>query len=164
MQTNRCGNYVLEIELLPAPGTHVLLRVPVRRCLLSEHLFSHLVKTEQGRDVVRKLILASSDIQSARSVSVGGNPEEQPDGNRDSNHDGIDLVDLSLLRAALGPDLEPIHHTQCMVARCNQSCTPGYRRLLEQFGDPVSLAENGIGCPDATIQFEEFEESGVREY
>lgn len=160
MQTKRCGNYVLEIELLSVPGTGTLLRVPVRRCLLSEHLFTLLMMTERGRDLVRKLVLSTSAIPAEqgnvefegvwRNSVSGANPKG--DGAKDPGEPSPPL-----LRSALGPDLEPIHHSQCVVSRCTMSCTPGYRRLLDQYAD-VEVTEEVIpGCSEVVMPVAEYD-------
>ena len=129
MQSNRCGNYVLETELLVVSGAPVVMQVPIRRCLLAERMLIQIVQTEPGREVAAKLTLALTNASGATILTNAG-ASESP-----------------LLRAALGPDLEPIHHTECQASRCLHSCTPGYFAMLQQFGLP-SASEEEIqrGC------------------
>lgn len=65
-------------------------------------------------------------------------------------------VEHLVLRAALGPDLEPIHHADCLVSRCLQSCTPEYKNMLLQYGPPATVEERrDMGCLDTRPVTEE---------
>lgn len=127
MQTNRCGHFSLETEIIPVLHTAVVLRVPIRRCALSEHMVAVISQTEEGREVTRKLTIAPA--RSEGGVVAADETAE------------------SRIRVAFGPDLEAIHAAECTVERCQVSCTPGYRLLLQQFGHPDEAErETGEGC------------------
>lgn len=134
MQSNRCRHYQLETEFIPVPGAPVMLSIPVRRCHLAEHMIERLATSGQGTDIARKLMFPSA-------------PASEPD--RD-NHTNA-LPENFLIRAAFGPDLEPIHHEDCIVQRCLGSCTPGYVALLEQFGIAIDANHaTGRGCQETS--------------
>ena len=133
MQSNRCRHYQLETEFIPVPGAPVMLSIPVRRCHLAEHMIERLAASEQGADIARKLVFPSA------------RPSEPP-----TNSPIHVLPEKYLIRAAFGPDLEPIHHEDCIVQRCVGSCTPGYVSLLEQFGMVIDADHAvGKGCYEA---------------
>lgn len=142
MQSDRCRHYQLETELIAVPGAPVLLRIPVRRCHLAEHMIARLTASEHGEEIAGKLMFplpapaeASLPIRSDREA--GERPESD--------------VEAVLIRAVFGPDLEPIHHADCLVQRCVSSCTPAYTTLLEQFGLTVDVNHaTGRGCQEAT--------------
>ena len=134
MQSNRCRHYQLETELIAVPGAPVMLRIPVRRCHLAEHMLERLATTEQGAEIGRKLMFPTPSV-SPHSMN---NPDDVP-----SN--GL------LIRAVFGPDLEPIHHDDCLAERCLASCTPSYVFLMEQFGTGMDARHAaGKGCQEAT--------------
>lgn len=127
MQSNRCRHYQLETEFIPVPGAPVMLSIPVRRCHLAEHMIERLATSDNGRDIARKLMFPSAPT-----------PEFPVDGNNAA------LPESLLIRAAFGPDLEPIHHEDCIVQRCMGSCTPGYIALLDQFEIEID-ADHAVG-------------------
>ena len=133
MQNTRCGHYLPETEMLVVSGSPVVMRVPVRRCLLSEHMIAQIIQTERGREVARKLTLALTHL-----------PEPAP---ADEAQTGSEPLRI---RAALGPDLEPIHQSECLASRCLQSCTISYKSMLEQFGLTTQADELSTGCLEAT--------------
>ena len=140
MQSSRCGHFLLETEVLVVPGVPLVIRIPVRRCLLSERMIAQMAQNESGLAVARKLSLASSTLPTTpeRSQEAQGNSLTQP------------------IRAALGPDLEPIHGAECLEARCLQSCTPGYYALLAQFGVTPAAGDNpGKGCLEPSVSADE---------
>ncbi len=112
MAGTHCNHFSLEVEELKLPHSYVLLRVPIRRCALAEHMVHLLAQSQQGRTVARKLTLAASRAA----------------------FEGEGLAGEETLRVAFGPDLEAIHAQECTVSRCQQSCTPSYRLLLLEFG------------------------------
>jgi hypothetical protein len=123
MHTNGCGHFSTEVEQIALPHTPVVLRVPVRRCALAERMIALLSKTDEGRMVGGKIQLMGSDV--------------------DSGGDGLP----SRIRAAFGPDLEAINRTECTAARCQESCTPGFRQMVSHFGYlNVAEQETGDGC------------------
>jgi hypothetical protein len=127
MQTNRCGHFSLETEILPVLHTAVVLRVPIRRCALAEQMIAVISQNEEGWAVARKLTIATSNLE---------------------NSDSEDAAPPKL-RVAFGPDLEAIHSAECTVERCQQSCTPGYRLMLRQFGQfEEAERETGEGCQE----------------
>ena len=127
MQSNRCRHYQLETEYIPVPGAPVMLSIPVRRCHLAEHMIERLAMSGQGTDIARKLMFPSAPTLEAPA-----------DGSNAA------LPENLLIRAAFGPDLEPIHHEDCIVQRCMGSCTPGYVALLDQFGIEID-ADHAVG-------------------
>ena len=140
MQINRCGHFRVEAQSLSVSEAGITLRVPVRRCLLAERMIRHLATSEEGREIARKLSIASA---SGHLSPVPASSEISP------------LDDA--VRAAFGPDLEAIHALECTVERCQESCTPGYQSFLRHFGF-VALAEEetGVGCqPVALSEAEE---------
>jgi hypothetical protein len=125
MQTNCCGHHSTEIELLSVPHTAVVLRVPVRRCALAERMIAILSRTDDGREIAGKI-----------QIGVSGSTDDQ------FNNDAAATV-----RAAFGPDLEPISRADCTTNRCRESCTPGYRQMLQHFGYTDEAGEEtGEGC------------------
>lgn len=126
MQTLRCGHFQLEVEQILVPGAPVVLRVPVRRCLLAEHMIGLIGRTDQGTKIARQLRIQSS--------------AEAPEAAAEE-----------AVRAAFGPDLEAIHPLDCTVQRCRESCSPGFKIMASQFGfDAEAQAETGAGCLDPT--------------
>ena len=125
MQTDYCGHFSAEVELVSVQHSPVVLRVPVRRCALAERMIAAISRTDAGREVAEKIqILGSHHSGDAGSQVVEDN-----------------------IRAAFGPDLEPISRPECSVARCQQSCTPGYKQVLVHFGYAVEAEEEtGSGC------------------
>jgi hypothetical protein len=112
MPGHRCAHFSLEIEELRLPHTYIPLRVPIRRCALAEHMVVLLSRSEEGRTVAAKLMVAAS---------------------RETLAEGEELSQATT-RVAFGPDLEAIHAPECTVLRCQESCTPSYRLLLLEFG------------------------------
>ena len=86
-------------------------------------MLTQVVQTEQGREVAAKLTLALTNTFGATLLT------------------NTDAAEAPPLRAALGPDLEPIHHAECQISRCLHSCTPGYHTMLQQFGLPSAPEE-----------------------
>ena len=126
MQTRTCGHFSTEVELILLQHTPVVLRVPVRRCALAERMIAILSKTEEGREVASKIQLMESECQP-----------------------GSDRNPHGKFRAAFGPDLEAINRVECTSERCHQSCTPGYRQVLANFGfGEEASRESGKGCLD----------------
>lgn len=127
MHTNRCGHFTLEVEELRVPNSAVPLRVPVRRCALAEYMISVLARSEEGLVITRQLVMT-------------------PNKTLPHNAGTFSTADV---RVAFGPDLEAIHGLECTVQRCQESCTPSYRLLLQQFGFHADAErENGEGCQD----------------
>ena len=138
MQSNRCRHYQLETEYIPVPGVPVMLGIPVRRCHLAEHMIERLAASDNGVDIARKLMFPA-----ALASEAGATPRNNA------------LPENLLIRAAFGPDLEPIHHEDCIVQRCVGSCTPGYIALLEQVGitvDPDHAVGKGCQEPDEVTE------------
>jgi hypothetical protein len=131
MQTNRCGHFSTEVELLSLQHSAVVLRVPVRRCALAERMIALLSKTEDGREVATKIQIL---------VSTGGTSAKDQSGD-------------SGIRAAFGPDLEAITRADCTPSRCRESCTPGYQQVLVNFGYVAEAAEeSGSGCLEGSSE------------
>jgi hypothetical protein len=129
MPTNLCGHFSLEIELLPVTHTSVVLRVPIRRCALAEHMVALISQRDEGQVIARKLSIA--EAPSANST--------EPDRNS--------------IRVAFGPDLEAIHRPECTSQRCQESCTPSYRALVRQFGfEEEAERETGSGCLELSLE------------
>jgi hypothetical protein len=127
MQNNRCGHFSLQVEELHVADASVMLRVPIRRCALAEHMISVLVSTTEGAALAKKLLVTMVG-------SVGTDTGS---------------FDTSKIVVAFGPDLESIHPMECTVGRCKESCTPGYRSILFQYGfTDEAERENGKGCLD----------------
>src|SRR2546423_880299 len=127
MPKNLCGHFSLEIELLPVTHTSVVLRVPIRRCALSERMIALLSQHEEGLEIARRLTIA----------------EASPPHDTESKE--------SRIRVAFGPDLEAIHRLECTPQRCQESCTPSYRALLRQFDfEEDAEQEAGSGCMELT--------------
>lgn len=134
MQSNRCRHYQLETELIAVPGAPVMLRIPVRRCHLAEHMLERLAATERGAEIAPKLMFPTSLLLA-----------------HSANDPDVPRADGRLIRAVFGPDLEPIHHDDCIAERCLASCTPGYIFLMEQFGTGMDVRHaEGKGCQEAT--------------
>lgn len=143
MQSNRCGHYSPEAELIVVSGAPLVIRIPVRRCLLAEQMLAQIAQTDAGLAVARKLSIASAAPSPAQG-DPGANPNADAEG---LSHP---------IRAALGPDLEPIQHAECLVSRCLESCTPGYRAMLEQFGVQAAPGDYpGKGCLEPSAISEE---------
>jgi len=127
MPTNRCGHFSLEVEEVSVPLAAVVVRVPIRRCALAEHMIGILAHSDEGNQIAQKLQIAAS--------------------RRDADTYGEQV------RVAFGPDLDVIHATECTVQRCQESCTPSYRLLLQQFGfDEDAARETGEGCLEIVAQ------------
>src|SRR5579884_3896303 len=60
METKRCGHFSVEVEMLPIAEGAVVLRVPIRRCALAERMIGLISQTEAGREVARKLTIATA--------------------------------------------------------------------------------------------------------
>ncbi len=143
MESIRCGHYSPEAELIVVSGAPLVIRIPVRRCLLAEQMLAQIAQTDAGLVVARKLSIASATPPSAH---------DDPDADISTNTEGLSHP----IRAALGPDLEPIHHAECLVSRCLESCTPGYRAMLEQFGVVIASGDDpGRGCLESSALSEE---------
>lgn len=71
MQTNFCGHFSTEVELLSVQHTGVILRVPVRRCALAEHMIGILSRTEEGQDVAAKIQLLGSSSEPRIRAAFG---------------------------------------------------------------------------------------------
>ena len=122
MPTNLCGHFSTAVELITLQHNPVVLRVPVRRCALAERMIAMLARTEDGREVAAKIQILES------SKATGPEPQTR-------------------FRAAFGPDLDAISRLECTTERCQESCTPGYRQVLSQFGYGSEAAEEiGEGC------------------
>lgn len=131
METKRCGHFSIEVELLPIAEGAVVLRVPIRRCALAERMIALISETEAGREVARKLTIATH----ARSENRQESAQERL------------RLDAEMIRVAFGPDLEAIHPGECTIQRCQESCTPSYKLLLSHFGcDEAARQETGDGC------------------
>jgi hypothetical protein len=125
MQTNRCGHFSAEVELISLQHTAVVLRVPIRRCALAERMIAILSRTDEGRDVAAKIRIMDSGAGTAANGIEHG----------------------ARFRAAFGPDLEAITRAECTSARCAESCTPGFRQVLRHFGYADEAdEETGEGC------------------
>jgi hypothetical protein len=134
MQTNRCGHFSLEVEEVFIPHTAVVIRLPIRRCALAEHMIGALARSEEGNHIAGKL----------RIVAADGTTEAE--GER--------------IRVAFGPDLDVIHSNECTVQRCQESCTPSFRLLLRQFDlEEEALRETEDGCLKLAPRAEEEKES-----
>lgn len=134
MESNRCGHFSIEVEMLPVSNTTLVLRVPIRRCALAERMIYIIAGTEEGREVARKLIITASNLTAHMET---GQAQEAA------------AIQAEMIRVAFGPDLEAIHASECTVQRCQESCTPSYRLLLHQFGcDRDAEQETGAGCLD----------------
>ncbi len=122
MQTNSCGHFSTEVELITLQHNPVVLRVPVRRCALAERMIAILSRTEDGLEVASKIqLMEASTAEHTRAQTR--------------------------YRAAFGPDLEAINRVECTPERCLESCTPGYRQVLRQFGHAEEAdEETGSGC------------------
>ncbi len=132
METIRCGQFSLDVEIVLVQGTPVTLRVPVRRCALAERMIALISKTPEGRVVARKLTLDASSRQFLDDVPEGAGEIE---------------IDASVVRAGFGPDLDVIHSAECTVQRCQESCTPHFKLILQQFGYAEDARkETGAGC------------------
>lgn len=128
MDSNRCGQFSIEVEEILVVGAPVVLRVPIRRCRLAERMIQLLSTTERGQKVAEKIKLASA----------------QGAGKRDT-----EAAAEEILRAAFGPDLEAIHPHECTQQRCLESCTPSFKMLLRQFGFFAEAErEQSAGCRD----------------
>ncbi len=124
MPTNCCGHFSADVELISLPHTPVVLRVPVRRCALAERMIAIVSRTEDGRAVAEKIQI----MQSSRSNAEGEQLE---------------------IRAAFGPDLDAITRADCTPARCQESCTPGFRQVVRYFGYATDADdERGEGCAE----------------
>ena len=123
----RCPRFVVESDVLLVSGVGVELRVPVRRCLLSEQMTRRLLTVEAGRDVAYRLLINGPSAANAANVV----------------HEEI--------RVAFGPDLEAIQASECTVLRCVESCSPAYKEMLQQFG-LIEEAEQNVeeGCYEET--------------
>lgn len=129
MSEHRCGHFSLEYEGIPAPATEMPLYVPIRRCALAENMVSLLLGSEAGRAAAEKLMIASA------RKGLGSQKEERRQD----------------IRVAFGPDLEAIHAEGCNEGRCQESCTPHYRRLLAEFGhDPERVIGPETSCEELT--------------
>ena len=126
MPTNLCGHFSIEVELITLQHTPVILRVPVRRCALAERMIALLAQTDEGREVASKIQLMKSSLPA-------------------------DEAGQTRFRAAFGPDLEAINRSECTSQRCQESCTPGFRQVLAQFGYEADAdRETGEGCLELT--------------
>jgi hypothetical protein len=135
METGRCKHFSIEAEEIYVSGAPVVLRVPIRRCMLAERMIGLISQTAKGSEVAHKLRIASDPHRTHA-------PAEHP------HADQVKPPILEAeIRAAFGPDLEVIHHVECTIQRCKESCTPSYKSLLQHF-DLHELAdqETGAGC------------------
>jgi 1,6-anhydro-N-acetylmuramate kinase len=130
MDTVRCKYFSIEVEEIHVPDATVVLRLPVRRCGMAERMIGFISGTEAGAAAALKLRIDHLTGNSA-SDAAPATPEQ--------------------IRAAFGPDLEPIHQAECTVRRCRESCTLHYQTILRHF-DLRELAEQetGVGCHGGT--------------
>ena len=130
MDTVRCKHFSIEVEEIYVPGAPVVLRLPVRRCALAERMIVSISQTTSGAEVAMKLRI-----------------DHLPEGTDADPGRAVAPTDPEKVRAAFGPDLEPIHGAECTVQRCKESCTLHYRTILQHF-DLHELAEqeSEVGC------------------
>ncbi len=142
MSCSHCGHFSLDTEKIHVPGVLVVIRVPIRRCRLAEHMVGLIATTESGREVARKLTISTTTLKQVGGAPLADNPEDQ--------------ATDSPIRVAFGPDLEAIHAAECTPQRCKESCTPCYKLLLQQFGfEDQAESETGSGCFDLTAETSE---------
>ena len=143
MPGSHCGHFSLDIEQIYVQGVPVIVRLPIRRCRLAEHMVSVIATTQAGREVARKLTISTTTLD-----NVGGEVYMIPTGD--------DLPMDSTIRVAFGPDLEAIHGVECTPERCRESCTPCYKMLLAQFGfEEQAEQETGSGCFELSAESNE---------